>query len=229
MALDATYLVKKAMVAPSLDALWDDSVWANAATVRVAWAHSASANAPRPVVQAKLQYDAANIYGIFKVDDVSVRAVKTVFNSDVCHDSCVEFFFRPGYDKGPYFNLEMSIGGTYLSSFIRDWTRAPGGFVDFTPLSLEDGKLIGVRSTHPGIIDPEETRPQTWQMRFQIPLSLLEKYMGKQLPALPGTCWSANFYKCADMLAHPHWMAWQPVEPLNFHQPQFFGTIQFEP
>ncbi|MBR4125906.1 MAG: hypothetical protein IKR13_06850, partial [Victivallales bacterium] len=79
MGLDATYLVKKAVVVPSLDALWDDSVWANAETVKIQWTHSASANAPRPVVQAKLQYDAANIYGIFKVDDVSVRATHTVF------------------------------------------------------------------------------------------------------------------------------------------------------
>ena len=229
MSLDAKYLVKKATTSPTLDDQWDDAAWAAAETLNVQWGHSASApNAPRPVVQAKLQYDAANIYGIYKVDDVSVRATHTVFNSSVCQDSCVEFFFRPGYDQGPYFNLEMSIGGTYLSSFIRDWTRTPDGFVDFTPLSPEDGRLLGVKSTRPGVIDPEEFRAQTWQMRFQIPLAVLEKYWGAPLALSSGTKWSANFYKCADRLAHPHWMAWQPLEPLNFHQPKFFGTIQFE-
>ena len=229
MGINAIYLVKKAVRTPSLDALWDDEAWAEAQTVHIDWCHAASAaGAPLPVVQARLQYDAANLYGIFKVDDVSVRATHTVFNTDVCQDSCVEFFFRPGYDQGPYFNLEMSISGTCLSSFIRDWTRTPGGFVDFTKLSPEDGAKIGVKSTRPGVIDPEEHRPQTWQMRFQFPLAVLEKYWGAPLGLASGVKWSANFYKCGDHLEKPHWMAWQPVEPLNFHQPNFFGTILFE-
>ena len=228
MSLDAKYLIKLATAAPTLDARWDDDAWANAEILRINWVHPDSSDAPRPAVQAKLQYDAANLYGIYKVDDLSVRATHTAFNSDVCQDSCVEFFFRPGYDRGPYFNLEMNIGGAYLSFCVKDWTRTPEGFVDFTPLSVEDGKRLGVRSTRPGVIDPEEFRPQTWQMRFQIPFAVLEKYLGTQLGIRSGSRWSANLYKCADRLKFPHWMAWQPLGQLNFHQPNYFGTLQFE-
>jgi Carbohydrate-binding family 9 len=40
----------------------------------------------------------------------------------------------------------------------------------------------------------------------------------------------ANFYKCGDKLAQPHFLAWNRIETPepDFHQPAFFGDIEFE-
>ena len=228
MSLDAKYLVRKATTAPTLDDQWDDAAWAAAETLNVQWVHSASApNAPRPVVQAKLQYDAANIYGIYKVDDVSVRATHTVFNSSVCQDSCVEFFFRPGYDQGPYFNLEMSASGAHLLYFVRDWTPVGDYYQDFTEVPEADGAQFETRSSLAAPAPRERVGAITWLVQFRIPIAVAEKYTGA-LGALHGQRWTGNFYKCGDDLAHPHWLEWSPVETLNFHQPQYFGEFLLE-
>jgi len=227
MSLDAKYLVRKATTAPTLDDLWDDAAWAAAETLNVQWVHSASApNAPRPVVQAKLQYDAANIYGIYKVDDVSVRATHTVFNSSVCQDSCVEFFFRPRADGG-YFNLEMSATGAHLLYFVRDWTPVGDYYADFTAIPESDGRRFESRSSLDGPIPHERAGELTWLVQFQIPIPVAEKYCGP-LGELSGQRWTGNFYKCGDHLQHPHWLAWSPVTTLNFHLPDCFGTMLLE-
>ena len=37
----------------------------------------------------------------------------------------------------------------------------------------------------------------------------------------------ANFYKCGDKTAHPHFLSWSPVstEKPDFHRPEFFGEL----
>ena len=39
----------------------------------------------------------------------------------------------------------------------------------------------------------------------------------------------ANFYKCADRTAHPHFLAWNRVDAPapDFHRPDFFGELIF--
>ena len=39
----------------------------------------------------------------------------------------------------------------------------------------------------------------------------------------------ANFYKCADKSAHPHFLAWNRVDTPapDFHRPDFFGELTF--
>jgi hypothetical protein len=61
-----------------------------------------------------------------------------------------------------------------------------------------------------------------------VPFAFFERYVGKT-PLLPGDRWRANFYKCGDATSHPHWASWSPVRELNFHRPDDFGTILFEP
>jgi hypothetical protein len=37
----------------------------------------------------------------------------------------------------------------------------------------------------------------------------------------------ANFYKCGDLTAHPHFLSWNPIDlpKPDFHRPEFFGTL----
>ena len=79
----------------------------------------------------------------------------------------------------------------------------------------------------PGPVAEEITTPITWYLEYTLPFPLLEAYLGP-LHRAAGTTWRGNFFKCADHCSHPHWASWSPIgEALNFHQPQYFGILEF--
>ncbi len=63
-----------------------------------------------------------------------------------------------------------------------------------------------------------------WSTALCIPL----KYIGVDPENIPESL-RANFYKCADLSAHPHFLSWNKVDvpTPNFHLPEFFGTLYF--
>ena len=152
-------------------------------------------------------------------------ACERQYQQEVWKDSCVEFFAQPKPDRG-YFNFEFNCGGAFLCSYITNPERTPAGFKEFTQVPASLGQTIQARSSLPQRIDPEITTPVTWTLRFFIPFALFEHYLGP-LGAIPGQTWRGNFYKCADETSHPHWAAWSPVDELNFHRPDCFGTLRF--
>ena len=63
-----------------------------------------------------------------------------------------------------------------------------------------------------------------WSNAIAIPFDL----MGMDATALPASA-RANFYKCADKAAHPHYLSWNRIEipSPDFHRPDFFGELIF--
>ncbi|MBP5674077.1 MAG: carbohydrate-binding family 9-like protein, partial [Victivallales bacterium] len=177
----------------------------------------------RPIVNVRMLHDERTIYGIYKVQDRYVLAEKEGFQAPVCEDSCVEFFFKPPVGPG-YFNLEMSAGGAYLMSYVRNHKRTKTGFEDYTMVSEKDGALVTVKTSFGGRVMPEITEPVTWYAQFALPMAALEPYCGV-IPSLDGAKWRGNFYKCADNSSHPHWLTWNPVSVLNFHLPDCFAEL----
>ena len=84
------------------------------------------------------------------------------------------------------------------------------------------------RSSLPALVEPELRDPVEWQLAFYIPLAVLERYLGALGP-LGGQSWRANLYKCGDKTSHPHWASWAPLAARNFHLPECFGALDFEP
>jgi hypothetical protein len=157
----------------------------------------------------------------FQVADRYVRATRTAYQSNVCKDSCVEFFFapRPG---GGYFNLELSASGAWLFHY----KPAAGPAV---AVPWEVGQQVAVQSSFPGPVEPELPGPFTWHLTVRLPLTALAPYVG-DLGPLPGQRWTANFFKCGSETSHPHWAAWQPLgESCAFHQPARFAPLLFAP
>jgi hypothetical protein len=219
------YTIRKTKEAPALNGTGDDAIWAQAETLHIKSFHPRSSS-HRPGVQVRLLYDAAHIYVQFQVDDRFVRSVITQPQGPVCTDSCVEFFFKPRADRG-YLNLEVNCGGTFLSSYIENHRRIPGGFEKFTGVDLS--WLARIRCYHslPDVVDPELTDPCCWRLAYALPVALIEAYTGP-LGSLAGQTWRANFYKCGDKTSHPHWGSWAPIgEELNFHQPDTFAPLCF--
>jgi len=220
------YVIKRTATAPELNGAWDSMEWQRANELSITHFRPESSD-HRPDARARFLYDAQAIHGIYRVADRYVRCTHAGFQAPVCRDSCVEFFFKP--HKGPgYFNFEFNCGGSFLSSYIRDWTRiGDAGFADFTKLTQDQGALVQVWHSLPERIDPEIDEPTVWTVQFRIPLVLIEQYTGP-LGNLSGIEWTANFYKCGDETSHPHWASWTPVDELNFHLPHCFGSVVFE-
>lgn len=177
-----------------------------------------------PKTEVKIAYGDMAIRAMFRVEDRYVRAIAANHQDTVCGDSCVEFFFTPGFDlSNGYFNFEMNCGGTILFHF------HPGSKNGVVRIPESDCNNIAKTHSLPRIVDPEIQESVIWTVEYSIPIDLLRRYCPVSTPK-PRVQWRANFYKCADNTSHPHWLTWAPVDypKPNFHLPHAFGVLEFE-
>ncbi len=218
-----TYEVVRAPKKVSIDGNWDKSVWKKVKPL-VVGKYMGAIPAFKPGVEAKMIYDDANVYVIFRVKDKQVRSLVREYNGNVSGDACVEFFFSPDSQLPErYFNLEINAGGTPLIFYVtKPWTG-------FQKLEADDIKQIEIAHSLPSVVDPEIKEEVTWTIEYRIPLSMLQKFSNVTYPK-PGVIWKANFYKTASQSTNPHWITWSHVDhpKPNFHLPHFFGTLIFK-
>lgn len=218
-----TYTVKRAAIEPELRGLWNGEAWLQADIIALRSYFEVSKFQPR--VQVRALHGEKGIYVHFKVDDQFVLTTRTEYHGEVWKDSCAEFFVQPKPDRG-YFNFEINSGGTMLLSYHEHPEYAGEDKSSSVPWDL--ASTVQIYHSLPRIIAPESSEPINWQLEYFIPYSLLETYVGP-LGTVAGQQWRANFYKCAEDNSHPHWGTWAPIfEKLDFHQPRFFGVLQFE-
>lgn len=208
-----------------IDAGWDSPAWKMVPILPIDVDYSFRREF-RPVVECKLQYTKAGIWGIFHVKDRYVRALSRSSRDPVWLDSCVEFYAAPSSDNG-YFNLEINCGGTFLMWHIRDHRIRNKKFVDSLPLDQKSLDQIQIHATLPKLVDPEIREPITWNITFFVPFSLYEKYAGP-VGNVPGSLWRMNLYKCAGNNSIPHSMSFVRVPSGDFHSPEYFSYIRFE-
>lgn len=203
----------------------NDTVWKAADSLRIARFHPKSSE-HRPETEVRMFYNDTGIYLRFRVKDHFVHSLHTEYNSKVHEDSCVECFLQPPEAPG-YYNFEINAGGTLHVNYIIDPRRDKNGKRrDLRPLAPEMAAMVDIRASLPKIVNPEIRELLNWSISVRIPLAFFACHT--PLPALPGSRWRANFYKCGDKTSHPHWGAWKAIEELNFHQPQCFGTLIFD-
>lgn len=229
------YVINKAEKSPVLNSGWNGPYWQEANVLKIEVVRKESSS-HHPQTELKLLYHDNAIFGLFRVKDKYVRAIRSGFQVSVCRDSCVEFFFKPKPESG-YFNFEFNCSGAMLCFYIVDNSRIPekerakipepNEFRNYTPLKTEDLKKVKIFHSMPAKVDPEIQEDNEWFVSFEIPLKMLEKYTGK-LGDLTGQIWEANCYKCADETSHPHWISWNPIKEKNFHCPECFGVMEFK-
>ena len=216
-----SYKVQK-VEAFAVHADWDKAPWNKLEALSLKY-HMGEKPEHFPAVQAKVAYDEAGIYVIFKVDDRYVRAVRTKHQESVYKDSCVEFFFSTAkHSEDVYFNLELNCGGTMLLHHQLEPRK------DRVVIEDEDLDKVVVVTSMPKTVFPEITEETTWTAAYHLPFDVLQKYQDLERPT-EGTVWRGNFYKCAGESSHPHWLTWAEVKnpKPNFHLPQFFGMLEF--
>ncbi len=167
----------------------------------------------KPNVKFSITHTGDHILLSFKVEEAEVRHVNTVINSSVWEDSCVEFFIS--FDNRGYYNFEFNCIGTALVGFGKDRNNR-----QLLPVTL-------VKRIQCFASMEKKAKSIQWKLQAIIPLSV---FMYHALFNLEGKKCKANFYKCGDKLAQPHFLAWNRIETAepDFHQPAFFGDIEFE-
>ncbi len=171
-----------------------------------------------PGVSFSAAYNRNNIFLRYYVKENFFRAEKTEPCGAVYEDSCVEFFAAPR-DDGYYYNFEFNAIGTCLlasGTSRRDRKCATGGeMAKVTRMGSAGTKPIAERA---GIFE--------WGLTAVIST---EVFAGPHIEDLGGMTFRVNFYKCGDRLRVPHYLTWNPVltPAPDFHQPDFFGLMEF--
>jgi hypothetical protein len=141
-----------------------------------------------------------------------IRAEYTEPLSPVYEDSCLEFFFKIA-DSQNYFNFEINPNGCLHTGFGPKKTDR----IDIVREGAQEYFDIHTDKNSDG-----------WEAFYRIPLKFIRlfypdyKFEGEL---------EANFYKCGNKTVDKHYLSWSPVdlESPNFHCPEYFGTIRFEP
>lgn len=153
---------------------------------------------------------------MYDVKGLDLRAASLQDNGPVWEDSCCEFFVAHPSD-GTYYNFELNCVGTLLAAKRRSRT-------DADMFSAEQlARIIRHSSLEKKAYD-ENGKVYSWSTALCIPFDLIDIDV-ENLPA--GI--KVNFYKCADMTAHPHYLSWNRIEipSPDFHRPDYFGELVF--
>ena len=177
----------------------------------------------KPLVEFRIIHSDTEIYLQFHVKENGLRATYDYdCGSRPYTDDCVEFFMIPSDRDSCYFNLEMNcIGhGTFHYGPNRN---------ERYHCSDEIISQVRRHSTMGSQAFGMRTGEQEWTLTLAIPKRLYAQ-ADLDLTSFSGRTVKANFYKCGDDSAVPHYLSWNPVgtpRP-NFHTPEWFGDIYFE-
>jgi len=180
----------------------------------------------RPLTTVQIVHNNEALCLRFRVQDRYVYCTRTDYQDSVCRDACVEFFTQPKPDAG-YFNFEINCIGTLLLQYHQRPDLNAGSEELHVEIPAAEAAGINIATSITAPVATEIADATDWEVVMQIPVSVLEKYVGSLQP-LSGSNWNANFYKCASDCSQPHWASWSPIlEQLNFHNPLTFAPIQF--
>ena len=174
----------------------------------------------RPEVVFDMRCDGDEILLHFRVREDVTRAVCAADREPVWEDSCVEFFFAPAGD-GLYYNFECSCTGKL-------WLCCGRGREN--RIFLPDEAYSAVRRRSSLGSEPFGLREGgvSWELTLTIPAEALAFH---RLHSFGGLHARGNFYKCGNMLPRRHYLSWAPVRTPSpdFHRPEFFAPIDFQP
>ena len=193
----------------------------------IAWHRIDQVNWPdfpyHPLAEFRIMHSETEIYLQFHVREQGARATYDYdAGSSPYKDDCVEFFMIPSDRDNSYFNLEMNCIGH--CTFDYGPLGGPRFHCDDRILSqIRRHSTLGTQAF--GMIEG----PQEWTVTIAIPKRLYAQ-ADLNLTEFSGRTVKANFYKCGDDTAVPHFLSWNPVgtpKP-SFHQPDYFGDVYFE-
>ena len=168
-----------------------------------------------PVCAGRIARTEGSLVVDFRVSGLDLRAQNKEDNGSQWEDSCVEFFVEDP-DGSVYYNFEVNALGKVLAC-------SGAGRANRVRRPAEEMEAIA-RFASVSKVDTEKEGLQNWRVCIIIPFELI----GIDPENLPKKI-RANFYKCGDKTAHPHYVSWAPIDTPqpDFHRPEFFGELRF--
>ncbi len=173
----------------------------------------------KPGVIFGIAHDGDSIFVQFEVREEWSRAVEKM-QGRVWEDSCVEMFLSPNPEDGIYYNLECNCAGNFLLCAGRDRHER---------VSAPSEVISSVKTFSDVESEPfEKKHLDIWKVAIIVPK---EAFFLHEVKTLNGAHFKGNFYKCGDLLPQPHFLSFAPIDTPSpdFHRPEFFTDIEFEP
>lgn len=169
-----------------------------------------------PRCSVRIAYSDQGLLLHYSVQGFDIRTLSPGDGNYVHEDSCVEFFMQREQGQA-YINFEFNAAGVCYAAHHASPSEA-------ILLSPQEFASIQRLATFSGQKREESGAIVSWELSTLIPWETMG-YI-----AIPEYLW-ANFYKCGDKTAHPHFLSWAPIdEPAPaFHRPQFFGKLILAP
>lgn len=181
---------------------------------RLNWPGAYPISLPTTVTAA---HNGMKLYLCFRVEGEQLRVMHTCDFDPVWQDSCVEFFMqREGEDT--YRNFECNALGALLAAH----RESRESFRRLTEEVKTVFRYSSIQHRYEG-----DRQLSDWQLYLEIPKAAMG-FTAEE--SLSGQKIRANFYKCGDETATPHYQSWNPIELPNpdFHAPQFFGLLELD-
>ncbi|MEW6756340.1 MAG: carbohydrate-binding family 9-like protein [Candidatus Latescibacterota bacterium] len=188
---------------------------------------------PRPhsrPTEARMLWDADNLYVYFRCTDPDVWSVLTERDANLWEDEVVEIFFDPVGEQLNYAEYEVNPLNTVLDLLV---TRVPSrqSFFEWSP-PVSTAIQVG------GTLNDHTDTDEYWSMEMALPWqSLVTDMTGlvgeRGLPPRDGDIWHFNFYRyerlrnASGRETTIEYSAWSPTGEINFHRPDRFGVVQF--
>jgi len=168
----------------------------------------------KPAVKFMIARSETDFYIHFKAEENEVKAVYITDQDPVWQDSCVEFFVQLPQEEG-YANFEFNCIGTTLAS------KRSSRYENIRPFSTQEMASI-LRHASLGNKPLTQEEKSIWELSVKIPFKIL----GISHTEKPAQL-RANFYKCGDETAQPHYLSWSEISTPtpDFHRPEFFGIL----
>lgn len=171
----------------------------------------------KPEVCFRIAHNGDNLFLQYSVHENEILGVVTEDNGKVWTDSCVEFFVS--FDDAHYYNTEATCTSRVLLGYRKYGEHAEHGSIDVLK-SIQRLASLGVNK-----IEKQEG-DFNWNLTLIIPRST---YWKSSIKTFDGIKAKGNFYKCGDNLSTPHFVSWNKIDTPkpSFHQPSFFGELEF--
>lgn len=172
----------------------------------------------KPEVSFSIAHNGNDILLQYRVHENEILAAVREDNGEVWTDSCVEFFIT--FDDKHYYNAEVTCIGKALLGY-----REAGGHAQHASeqvmKSIKRLPTLGTQNRE------KEKGDFHWAITLVIPRTA---FWNDDLQSFDGIKAKGNFYKCGDNLTTPHFVSWAAIDTPNpsFHQPKFFGNLEFE-
>lgn len=171
-------------------------------------------NGYRPYAYGQVVHDGESLFVRLVCHEPDPLVTYDKPNQPVYEDSCLEFFINPLPGRNTFVDFELNAAGVLLLGHYKD-----GGFRLLEPAARPS---FDIQSG----INGAENR---WSVQLRIPVAFLQEVF--EFADCPERM-EANFYKCGDKTARPHFGCWNPIPPvskLDFFRPDCFGTLVLTP